>query len=285
MVLGGITDSIDPQKLLETFGLLGLFAIIFAESGLLIGFFLPGDSLLFTAGLFAAKGTFNLPVVLVGCFLAAVIGDQVGYVFGKRVGPSIFRRPNSRLFKQEYVLKADEFFERHGPKTIVLARFVPVVRTFVPVLAGVGKMHYRTFITYNIVGGLLWAVGITTLGYALGRPDRRGEHRQVPVADHRGDHRPVDRPGRVRGAPPPARRPSPHRSRGRGDGREAPRGPRALSAVQAADRGEAWARCITTVARSFPDVSIVGYETGDDLDSACNQGFKPLGPLRVWVVP
>ena len=168
MFLGGITDSIDPQKILETFGLLGLFGIIFAESGLLFGFFLPGDSLLFTAGLFAAKGTFSLPVVLVGCFLAAVLGDQVGYLFGKRVGPSIFRRPNSRLFKQDYVIKADEFFERHGPKTIVLARFVPVVRTFVPVLAGVGKMHYRTFLTYNVIGGLLWAVGITSLGYALG---------------------------------------------------------------------------------------------------------------------
>lgn len=170
MMLGGLTDAIDPQKLLETFGMLGLFAVIFAESGLLIGFFLPGDSLLFTAGLLASQGKFglSLPVVLVGCFVAAVLGDQVGYLFGKRVGPSIFRRPNSRLFKQEYVVKADEFFERHGPKTIVLARFVPVVRTFVPVLAGVGKMHYRTFFTYNVIGGFLWAVGITGLGAILG---------------------------------------------------------------------------------------------------------------------
>jgi membrane-associated protein len=170
MVLGGIMDSIDPQKLLETFGMLGLFAIVFAESGLLIGFFLPGDSLLFTAGLFASQGKFglNLPVVLVGVFLAAVIGDQVGYLFGKKVGPSIFRRPDSRLFKQQYVVKADAFFEKHGPKTIVLARFVPVVRTFVPVLAGVGKMHYRTFVTYNVLGGFLWAVGITGLGAILG---------------------------------------------------------------------------------------------------------------------
>jgi membrane-associated protein len=168
MFLGGITDSIDPQKLLETFGLIGLFGIIFAESGLLIGFFLPGDSLLFTAGLFAAKGTFNLPVVLLGCFVAAVLGDQVGYLFGKRVGPSLFRREDSRLFKQQYVTKADEFFDRHGAKTIVLARFVPVVRTFAPILAGVGKMHYRTFLTYNLIGGLLWAIGVTSLGYALG---------------------------------------------------------------------------------------------------------------------
>jgi membrane-associated protein len=170
MLLGGITDAVDPQQLLETFGMLGLFAIVFAESGLLVGFFLPGDSLLFTAGLFASQSKLglNLPVVLVGVFLAAVIGDQVGYLFGTKVGPSIFRRPDSRLFKQEYVVKADEFFESHGPKTIVLARFVPVVRTFVPVLAGVGKMNYRTFVAYNVVGGFLWAVGVTGLGAILG---------------------------------------------------------------------------------------------------------------------
>jgi membrane-associated protein len=169
-IVGGILDAIDPEKVLETFGMIGLFLIVFAESGLLIGFFLPGDSLLFTAGLFASQGKFglNLPVVLVGCFVAAVAGDQVGYLFGKRVGPSLFRRPNSRLFKQEYVLKADAFFERHGAKTIVLARFVPVVRTFAPILAGVGKMHYRTFVTYNVIGGLLWAVGVTSLGALLG---------------------------------------------------------------------------------------------------------------------
>jgi membrane-associated protein len=168
MVLGGITDIVDPQQMLRSFGTIGLIAIIFAESGLLFGFFLPGDSLLFTAGLFAARGDLNLAVVLVGCFAAAVIGDQVGYAFGKKVGPSIFSKPNSKLFKQEYVQRADEFFETHGAKTILLARFVPVVRTFVPVLAGVGKMRYRTFLVYNLIGGALWAVGVTTLGYALG---------------------------------------------------------------------------------------------------------------------
>jgi membrane-associated protein len=168
MVLGGVTDAIDPQQLLRSFGTIGLFLIIFAESGLLIGFFLPGDSLLFTAGLFAAKGDLNIVVILIGCFLAAVIGDQVGYAFGRKVGPSIFRRPNSKLFKQEYVQRADEFFESHGAKTIVLARFVPVVRTFAPILAGVGSMKYRTFLTYNIIGGFLWAVGVTSLGFFLG---------------------------------------------------------------------------------------------------------------------
>lgn len=159
---------LDPQNLLVTFGLIGLFVIVFAESGLLVGFFLPGDSLLFTAGLFAAQGTLSLPVVLVGCFLAAVAGDQVGYAFGKKVGPALFRRPDSRFFKQEYVDKAQGFFEKYGAKTIVLARFVPIVRTFAPIVAGVGTMTYRTFVTYNVLGGFLWAIGVTMLGFLLG---------------------------------------------------------------------------------------------------------------------
>ena len=159
----------DLESTLQTIGLIGLFAIVFAESGLFFGFFLPGDSLLFTAGLLSSQGHLApLPVILVGCFVAAVAGDQVGYVFGARVGPSLFRRPDSRIFKQEYVEKARAFFERHGSKTIVLARFVPIVRTFAPILAGVGDMQYRTFVTFNVMGGLLWAVGVTTLGYVLG---------------------------------------------------------------------------------------------------------------------
>ena len=159
---------LDPRDLLVTFGTIGLFLIVFAESGLFFGFFLPGDSLLFTAGLFAAQGILNLPLILIGCFVAAVVGDQVGYVFGRRVGPALFRRPDSRLFKQEYVTRAQAFFEKHGPKTIVLARFVPIVRTFAPILAGVGSMRYRTFLSYNLIGGFLWAVGVTLLGYGLG---------------------------------------------------------------------------------------------------------------------
>ncbi|MGH9277392.1 MAG: DedA family protein [Acidimicrobiales bacterium] len=158
----------DPKSLLEAFGTIGLFVMVFAESGLLIGFFLPGDSLLFTAGLFAARGDLNFPVILVGCFVAAVLGDQVGYWFGKRTGPALFNRPESRFFKKSHVEKAETFFEEHGPKTIVMARFVPFVRTFAPILAGVGKMPYRTFVTFNVVGALLWAVGVTTLGYILG---------------------------------------------------------------------------------------------------------------------
>jgi membrane-associated protein len=159
-----------PEKLIETFGTIGLFVIIFAESGLLIGFFLPGDSLLFTAGLLASQGKFglNLPVLLIGCFIAAVAGDQVGYMFGQKAGPALFRRENSRIFKQQYVHRANEFFERHGKKTIVIARFVPIVRTFAPILAGVGAMQYRSFVMFNVIGALLWAVGVTTAGYVLG---------------------------------------------------------------------------------------------------------------------
>ncbi len=161
-------DLVHPDTLLETFGTIGLLLVVFAESGLLIGFFLPGDSLLFTAGVFAAKGDLTLPIVLVGVFVAAVLGDQVGYAFGHKVGPALFRRPDSRFFKQEHVERAQRYFEEHGPKTIVLARFVPIVRTFAPIVAGVGTMRYRTFLVYNVAGGLLWGVGVTMLGFVLG---------------------------------------------------------------------------------------------------------------------
>ncbi len=162
-------SSLDPEHILDVAGAIGLFLIVFAESGLFFGFFLPGDSLLFTAGLLSSQGRLApLPVLLIGCWVAAVAGDQVGYLFGNKVGPALFRRPDSRIFKQEYIERAQGFFDRHGSKTIVLARFVPVVRTFAPIVAGVGKMKYRTFVVYNVVGGFLWAVGITTLGYVLG---------------------------------------------------------------------------------------------------------------------
>ena len=171
-MLGSVLSPEGLLKALGSFATVGLIAIVFAESGLLIGFFLPGDSLLFTAGLVCAGGLeqvhLNLAVILVGCFVAAVAGDQVGYAFGKRVGPALFNRPDSRIFKQQYVAQADAFFERHGSRAIVLARFVPVVRTFTPILAGVGKMRYRHFVTYNVIGGFLWAVGVIMLGYWLG---------------------------------------------------------------------------------------------------------------------
>ena len=161
-------DLLHPDRLIETFGTIGLFAVVFAESGLLFGFFLPGDSLLFTAGVLAARGDLTLGVILVGVVVCAVAGDQVGYAFGQRVGPALFRRPDSRFFRREHVEKAQAYFDRYGVKTIVLARFVPIVRTFAPIVAGVGSMHYRTFVTFNVLGGLLWGVGVTLAGYFLG---------------------------------------------------------------------------------------------------------------------
>jgi len=161
---------LDPDVLIEAFGMLGMLAIVFVESGLLVGFFLPGDSLLFTAGLLSANNVLpDLWVLLVTIPLAAIAGDQVGYAIGRKAGPAIFSRPDSRFFHHEHVNRAQEFFDRHGPRTIVLARFVPIVRTFAPVTAGVARMNYRTFLTYNIVGGVLWGVGVTTLGYFLGQ--------------------------------------------------------------------------------------------------------------------
>ncbi|WP_329495930.1 DedA family protein [Kitasatospora herbaricolor] len=163
---------LDPTTLISTFGLIGILAIVFAESGLLIGFFLPGDSLLFTTGMLVAGGTYlHQPLWLV-CLLvvaAAVAGDQVGYLFGRKVGPGLFSRPDSRLFQQENVEKAAAFFERHGPKAIVLARFVPIVRTFTPVVAGVSRMNYRSFVLFNVIGGVLWGAGVTVLGHFLGQ--------------------------------------------------------------------------------------------------------------------
>jgi membrane-associated protein len=179
---------LDPENLIETVGLIGIFAIVFAESGLLIGFFLPGDSLLFTAGFLASAPSsvdeaLHLPLgwLLIGCVVAAIAGDQVGYVFGRRVGPALFNRPDSRLFKQENVEKAHEFFEKYGAKTIVLARFVPIVRTFAPIVAGVSQMQYRTFVMFNVVGGLLWALGVTILGYFLGQVDFVEQNLEVAI--------------------------------------------------------------------------------------------------------
>ncbi|MEU6707181.1 DedA family protein [Streptomyces wuyuanensis] len=162
---------LDPDYLIATFGLIGVLVIVFAESGLLIGFFLPGDSLLFTTGLLVTTGVIKQPlwVVCTLVVLAAIIGDQVGYLFGRKVGPALFKRPDSRFFKQENVEKAHEFFEKYGPKSLVLARFVPIVRTFTPIIAGVSRMNYRSFVTFNVIGGVLWGAGVTLLGAALGK--------------------------------------------------------------------------------------------------------------------
>jgi membrane-associated protein len=163
---------LDPQWLISTFGLLGILVLVFAESGLLIGFFLPGDSLLFTTGLLIAGGTYLHQPLWLMCLLisiAAVLGDQFGYVFGRRFGPALFRRPDSRLFKQENLTRAAAFFDKYGARSIVLARFVPIVRTFTPIVAGASRMHYRAFLTFNVLGGVLWSCGVTILGYFLGQ--------------------------------------------------------------------------------------------------------------------
>lgn len=153
--------------LVKTVGYLGLFGIVFAESGLFFGFFLPGDSLLFTAGLLASQGYLNIWLILLGITISAIVGDNVGYAFGKTVGPKIFKREDSLFFHKNNLVRAEKFYQQYGPLTIVLARFMPFIRTFAPIVAGVGKMHYQTFLVYNIVGGLLWTLGLTLAGYYL----------------------------------------------------------------------------------------------------------------------
>ncbi|MGI8868247.1 MAG: DedA family protein [Mycobacteriales bacterium] len=172
---------LDPQYLIDTFGLIGLLIIIFAECGLLIGFFLPGDTLLFSAGVLISKGIFDIPLwaALVLTPLAAILGNVCGYGIGARAGPAIFDRPDSRLFKREHVDRAAAFFERHGPLTIVLARFVPAVRTFVTVVAGASRMRFATFAAYSIISGVLWCVGVMVAGYYLGRVDIIASHVEV----------------------------------------------------------------------------------------------------------
>ena len=167
---------LDPEQLLRMLGpyvLLGLCLIIFAECGLLIGFFLPGDSLLFTAGLFVANGFIEAPIWLVCLLLTvcAVAGNLAGYYLGYKAGPALFNRPDSRLFKREYVDKTHAFFDKYGPRAIVLGRFVPIVRTFITAIAGVGRMDPRKYFTYSILGGVAWATGVTLLGFWLGRID------------------------------------------------------------------------------------------------------------------
>lgn len=159
----------DLPQLIESIGYLGIGAIVFAESGLLIGFFLPGDSLLFTAGFLASQHLLNLWILLPLTFICAVLGDSVGYTTGHHLGRRLFTKEESLFFNRKHLIKAQSFYQKHGSKTIILARFLPIVRTFAPVVAGMGSMRYRTFLTYNLVGGFLWTIGLTLLGYFLGR--------------------------------------------------------------------------------------------------------------------
>jgi membrane-associated protein len=156
-------------ELIRIGGLLGLVLIVFAETGLMVGFFLPGDSLLVTAGLFAAKGDLDIVWLNLAVIAAAIVGDATGYWIGSRAGKTLYNRPNSFLFRREHLIKTHEFYERHGGKTIVIARFIPIVRTFAPVVAGAANMTYRRFAGYNVIGGALWVLSMTITGYWLGR--------------------------------------------------------------------------------------------------------------------
>jgi membrane-associated protein len=167
------TSLLDASHIIETFGLIGIMTIVFAECGLLVGFFLPGDTLLFSAGVLVQRDTFHQPLwlIIVLICVAAIIGNQVGYEIGRRGGPAVFRRPDSRFFRPEYVERTGQFFEKYGPPAIVLGRFVPVVRTVITVMAGAGRMNYRVYTTYTVLGGVLWATTVTMLGYFLGNID------------------------------------------------------------------------------------------------------------------
>lgn len=159
---------LDILKLVESFGYVGIFSIIFAESGLFIGAFLPGDSLLFTAGFLASQGLLNIYILVPLLFLAAVLGDNVGYAFGQRFGKRLFRKEDSIFFHKKHLVRAQNFYEKHGGKTVTIARFLPIVRTFAPIVAGMGDMPYKRFLGYNLLGAFLWAVCIPLGGYFLG---------------------------------------------------------------------------------------------------------------------
>lgn len=171
----------DLVTLIKTVGYLGIFGMVFAESGLFFGFFFPGDSLLFTAGFLASQGYLEIWPLVILCFVAAVAGDSVGYAFGRRVGPKIFSREDSLFFHRDHLERAEKFYEAHGGKTIILARFMPVVRTFAPIVAGVGQMRYRRFLAYNIVGGFFWGIGLPLAGYFLGQTVPGIDQYLVPI--------------------------------------------------------------------------------------------------------
>jgi len=171
----------DIEAIIQTGGILLIAAIVFAESGLLIGFFLPGDTLLFTAGFFAAQGKLSLGWLLAAVVIAAIAGDNVGYTLGKRMGKRLFTRKDGILFRHDYIMRAEKFYEEHGGKTIILARFVPVIRTFAPVVAGAAKMDRKKFFAYNVIGGLSWGIGVTMLGYWLGSKIPNIDHYLLPM--------------------------------------------------------------------------------------------------------
>jgi len=171
----------DPKIIIQTVGLIGVISIIFLETGVFFGFFFPGDSLLFTAGFFASSGYLPLSWLLIGTFLAAILGDSFGYAFGRRVGPTLFSKEDSIFFNKKHIVKAEQFYEKHGKKTIILARFMPIVRTFAPIVAGIGNMNYKTFLSYNVIGGLIWTELMIWLGYGLGSLIPNPDKYVIPV--------------------------------------------------------------------------------------------------------
>jgi len=172
----------DPVALITAVGYAGVLGMLFAETGLFFGFFFPGDSLLFAAGILAASGALSLPVLIAGVPLAAALGNAVGYWFGAWLGPRLFTKEDSFFFNKKYIARSHEFYETYGPRAVVLARFVPVVRTFVPVVAGVAQMNYARFTAYNIVGSVLWGAGVLLLGYYLGHAFPIVERYLLPVS-------------------------------------------------------------------------------------------------------
>ena len=173
---------LDPILIIKTVGIIGIILIVFAETGLFFGFFFPGDSLLFTAGIFASQGFFSIQILLAGCILAAIIGDSIGYWSGKKYGRQMFDKDAGFFFKKKRLYDAELFYEKHGKSTIIIARFVPVIRTFAPIVAGIGNMKYRSFISYNIFGGIIWVSGLLLLGYFLGGIIPNPDTYIIPIA-------------------------------------------------------------------------------------------------------
>lgn len=176
-----VSMHIDLPGLIKSVGYLGVWAMVFAESGLLVGFFLPGDSLLFTAGFLASQNLFNIWVLIAGSAIGAIVGDNIGYTTGHQYGRRLFNRQDSRFFHKDHLKRAQHFYDLHGGKAIVLARFLPIIRTFAPITAGIGKMHYPTFLSYNIIGGLVWTVGLTLAGFFLGSLIPDVDHYLLPI--------------------------------------------------------------------------------------------------------
>ncbi len=168
-------NFLQPEHLITAFGLFGIFCMIFLESGVFFGFFLPGDSLLFAGGIFASQGYFNIGLLLAVVILAAILGDNFGYYFGRRVGVRFFKDDDSFFLSKNHLVRAEKFYKKYGPPTIILARFTPIVRTFTPIVAGAARMRYKTFVLYNIVGAILWAFSVPLVGYFL--------HQKIPQVD------------------------------------------------------------------------------------------------------